>query len=82
MEDKGKITINTKNDKKTFWTYFLYKISFEKKCIYYKSLEKFRKKIISEEHLMRNHLNIYNLLKSTKKKRRNSYHLKDLINLV
>ena len=47
--------------------------------------EDFRKKIISEEHLIRNHLNIYNLLKISKRKlnsRRNSYRLKDLINLV
>ena len=41
--------------------------------------------MISEEHIIRNHLNIYNLLKITEKKRKNkinSYHLKDLINLI
>ena len=30
--------------------------------------ENFRIKIISEEHLIKNHLNIYNLLKVTEKK--------------
>ena len=45
----------------------------------------FRIKIISEEHLVRNHLNIYNLLKVTESKRldrQNSYQLNDLISLV
>ena len=39
----------------------------------------------SEEYLIRNHLNIYNLMKVTEKKRhvrRSSYQLKDLIKLV
>ena len=80
---------NNKIDKykeKNFWSYFIYKISCGKKDICnFKTYESFRTKIISEEHLIRNHLNIYNLLKVSKKKlnsRRNKYHLKDLINLI
>ena len=42
-------------------------------------------KLLSEQHLIRNHLNIYTLLKVTKSKRlarKNSYHLSDLFQLV
>ena len=42
-------------------------------------------KIISEEHIIRNNLNMYNLMKVTEKKRhhrRNNYQLKDLMKLV
>ena len=70
---------------KNFWSYFCYKISNGKKNNNFRIYESFRTKIISEEHLIRNYLNIYNLLKVSKKKlysRRKSYHLKDLINLV
>ena len=74
-----------KKEEKTFFNYICYRISCGKNCNYFKIYEKFRIKIISEEHLIRNHLNIYNLLKVTEKKRsikRNSYQLKDLINLI
>ena len=50
-----------------------------------KIIRDFRLKIISEEHLIKNHLNIYNLLRVTKRKRshkRNSYQLNDLIKLA
>ena len=70
---------------KNFWSYFCYKISNGKKNNNFRIYKSFRTKIISEEHLIRNYLNIYNLLKVSKKKlysRRKSYHLKDLINLV
>ena len=73
------------NKKKNFWSYLCYKISKGKKNNSFRIYESFRTKIISEEHLIRNYLNIYNLLKISKKKlysRRNSYQLKDLINLV
>ena len=42
-------------------------------------------KIISEEHLIKNHLNIYNILRVTEKNRnfrKNSYQLHELIKLV
>ena len=79
---------NNKIDKykeKSFWSYLIYKISCGKKNNNFRIYKSFRTKIISEEHLIRNHLNIYNLLKVSKKKlnsRRNNYHLKDLINLI
>ena len=70
---------------KTFFNYILYKITCGKKKQFFNTYQKFRIKIISEEHLIRNHLNIYNLMKATERKRhnrRNSYQFKDLINLV
>ena len=73
------------NKGKNFFIYLLYKISCGKKDNNFRTYESFRTKIISEEHLIRNHLNIYNLLKVSKKKlnsRKNNYHLKDLINLI
>ena len=75
-----------KNENKNIFLSFVYfKISCKKQINGFQIYEDFRKKIISEEHLIRNHLNIYNLLKISKRKlnsRRNSYRLKDLINLV
>ena len=79
------IIISTKKETINFFTYFVYKLLCGKKYTYYRGFEEFRKRIISEEHLMKSHLNIYNLLKYSKKKRnyrRNSYRLKDLIKLV
>ena len=79
------MTIQEFKSKKTFWNYFCYRVSCKKKKKFFKIYENFRTKIISEEHLIRNHLNIYNLLKVTERKRhsrRNSYQLKDLLNLV
>ena len=74
----------TKYEKTNFFNYCLFKISCGKKHTFFNVYDKFRKKIISEEHLVRNHLNIYNLLRITEKKRnrKNSYQLKDLIRLV
>ena len=63
----------------------MFKISCEKKNGFYKVFNDLRIKIISEEHLIRNHLNIYNLIRINERKksfRRNSYQLKDLIKLV
>ena len=73
------------NNKNNFWNYILYKIFKQKKNNPFKVYEKFRMKIISEEHLIKNHLKIYNLLKITEKKRlrkTSTFHLSDLINLV
>ena len=73
-------------EEKNFWNYLLYIIPFKnKKNLYFSFYEEFRMKIISEEHFMRNHLNIYNLLKVTEKKRitrQTSYHLKNLVNIL
>jgi len=71
--------------KKNFCAFLIYKITCGKKYNYYDVYKDFRIRIISEEHLIKNHLNIYNLLKVTERKRnyrRNSYQLKDLIKLV
>ena len=74
-----------KNRKSHFLDFILFKLSCDSKNCSFKVYKKFRMKIISEEHLIRNHLNIYNLLRLTEKKRnfkRYSYQLQDLIKLV
>ena len=83
LNNKEKIKANLKNN--NFLNFVFYEISCKHKKKSFKVYDKFRKKILSEEHLVRNHLNIYNLLKVTEKKRsskRYSYQLKDLINIV
>ena len=68
-----------------FFNYLIFLITCRKKKLYFNFYREFRMKIISEEHLIRNHLNIYNLLKVTERKRnyrRNSYQLNDLVNLI
>ena len=72
----------------TFFNYLYYKFTCRKNNNKnYKVYEHFRIKIISEEHLIKNHLNIYNLLKITEGKRkrnkkRYSYKITDLIRLI
>ena len=79
-------TYKIDKSKKNFWNYLWYRLTFRKKNKYFKIYENFRIKIISEEHFMRNHLNIYNLMKLTEKKkhsRRNTnYHLSHIIKLI
>ena len=43
--------------------------------------DRFRMKIISEEHLIKNHLTMFNLVKDYEKERHlaNKYHLSDLL---
>ena len=86
---KEKIKINKVNSKrnsteKNFLYFFLNQVTCGKKFKAFNIYKHFRKKIISEEHLIRNHLNVYNLLRYTEKKRtrRNSYQLKDLMKLI
>ena len=70
---------------KNFCGFLFFKLSCAKKENIFKIYNEFRKKMISEEHLIKNHLNIYNLLKVTERKRfhrRNSYQLNEVINLV
>ena len=73
-------------NEKNFWNFLLFKLTCGKKKNVFEIYKDFRIKIISEEHIIRNHLNIYNLLKFTEKKRHlkrtNSYHLKELIQFV
>ena len=77
---------NSKNKKtRKFSNYICFKISCGKKENYFQIYENFRTKIISEEHLIRNHLNLYNILKVTEKKRhflKNKYHVEDLIKFI
>ena len=82
--DKIQEKLNEHKEESSFFHYIFYKLKCKRKNNFFYIYENFRIKIISEEHLIRNHLNIYNLLKANKKKisRRNSYQLKDLINLV
>ena len=70
---------------KTFFDFVIFIFSCHKKKTSFKFYNTFREKIFSEEHLIKSHLIIYNLNKSSerkKKSRRNSYQLKDLIKLV
>jgi hypothetical protein len=72
-------------EKKTFCKFILFKLLCGKKYKWFGIYQNFRKKIISEEHLIKNYLNIYNLLKASENKKRfkkNYYLLEDLINLV
>ena len=79
------IKIATKLELSNFFYYLIFLITCRKKKQYFKFYSEFRMKIISEEHLIRNHLDIYNLLKITERKRnykRNSYQLNELIKLI
>ena len=78
---------NSNNNNKTnnFLDFLCYTITCKNKAENFRVYEKFRIKIISEEHIIKNHLNIYNLLKVTERKRyvrKSSYRLKDVINLI
>ena len=78
---------NSKNyyKKNNFCDFLCYKITCKNKAENFRVYEKFRIKIISEEHIIKNHLNIYNLLKVTERKRyarKSSYKLKDVINMI
>ena len=84
-EKNLEIVKNSKSEINNFFNFLLHKFFCEKKYIYFKVYKDFRTKIISEEHLIKNHLNIYNLLRFAEEKpnfARNSYRLKDLIKLV
>ena len=69
-----------------FWKFILFKLSIGKKKNAFEFYHKFRVKLLSEEHLIKNHLNIYILLRLHKSKmsnkRRFSFQLKDLIKIV
>ena len=78
---------NNKENRKegNFFEYLLFLLSCKKKKTFFQTYENFRVKMISEEHLIRNHLNIYNLMKATEtdeNKRRNRYRYNDLISLI
>ena len=81
-----KETYKIDKSKKNFLNYFCYRLTFRKKKKYFKIYENFRLKLISEEHFMKNNLNIYNLMKITEKKKHNrrntNYHLNNIIKLM
>ena len=71
-----------KNKKSNFFGYIFYLITCKKKNSFYNIYNDFREKIISEEHLVRNHLNIYSLLRISKQSKfikKNSYKINDLM---
>ena len=65
-----------------FWSFRLYKITCGKKNNYFKLYEDFRIKIISEEHIINNHIKVCDLIKYSGINGTNKYKylLKDLIN--
>ena len=83
---KESIIQNFNSNINNFWRFILFKLSIDKKKNTFEYYHKFRVKLLSEEHLIRNHLNIYELLRLHKKKleckRRYSYQLKDLFKLI
>ena len=82
---KYSLTFNKIKEKYNFWNFVLFKISCGKKYNIFRTYEQFRMKLMSEEHMIRNHLNIFKLLKVTKSKncsRIKSLHLKDLYELI
>ena len=86
-DSDGKNTSSNLNleKNKTFFDFIIFTCSCNKKKSSFKFYSSFREKIFSEEHLIKNHLIIYNLNRSSKKKKnelRYSYQLKDLIKLV
>ena len=63
-----------------FWNFRWYKLTCGKKNKYFKEYEDFRVKIISEENIIKNHLNVLNLLKINEISCINScFSLEDLI---
>ena len=65
-----------------FWKYRLYRLTWGKKYNYFKLYEDFRIKMISEEHIINNHLSVCNLLKVNEinEFNKNYFSLQDLIN--
>ena len=86
-ENNENVKTKLKKSNSSFFSFLIYKFSCDKKNTYFGIYSKFRMKIISEEHFIRNHLNIYHLLKLKEKKgnrikKKLSYTIDNLINLV
>ena len=83
---RDSIIENITNNFCNFWKFILFKLSIGKKKNSFEFYHKFRVKLLSEEHLIRNHLNIYILLRLHKRKmsnkRRYSFQLKDITSIV
>ena len=84
-KEEQRSSLIKRRKEKNFCNFLLYKFSCSKTDNIFRIYHDFRIKMISEEHLVKNHLDIYNLLRVTEKRRkhrRNSYELRELINLV
>jgi len=86
-ENNENIKTKLKKSNNSFFRFLLYKFCCDKKNTYFDVYSNFRMKIISEEHFIRNHLNIYHLLKLKEKResiftKKHSYNIDNLINLV
>ena len=83
---RGSVIENISINLINFWKFILFKLSIGKKKNVFEFYHKFHIKLLSEEHLIRNHLNIYILLRLHKNKMSNkkkySFQLKDLIKIV
>ena len=69
-------------EKKNFWNFLIKKITCEKKN-YYLIYDKLRTYIMSEENILKNHLDVYSLLKLSDKQEfelDKKFHLKELLN--
>jgi len=86
MGNENHETKSKKSDS-SFYKFLLYQFFCNKNSKYFDVYSNFRTKIISEEHLIRNHLNIYHLLKLKGKKgykikKKSSYKISNIFNLV
>ena len=83
--NKSNENIDIKNNTKfKFWNFILHKLSSGKKNNYFTLYENFRMKIMSEENLLNNYLDIYSLIQTNKIngfELENNYKIKDLINI-
>lgn len=81
IEESSNNSLNEDKKKLSFCSYLIYKITCcPKSNIYYKYV-KFRKNILSEEEMMKNHLNLYNLMKNNSGRTFvRSFTLKDVLN--
>ena len=59
---------DTKEKKENFFDFLLFQLTCGKKTNNFKIYDKFRKTIISEESFLKDHLNIYNLIRAKEKK--------------
>ena len=70
-------SVKTRNN---FFDFFLLRLTCGKRSNRLKIYDKFRKRIISEESFIKNHLNIYNLLAAKEKKRQFKKNKNQIIN--
>ena len=76
-KEKKPINIEKKN-KFNLCTFLCYKITCWSKYKYYSIYERFRQKIISEEQIVKNTVNIYTIMNNSN----NNIHLIDLLNNI